>query len=57
MNQQQTQTDFDSREIFRPIVPVYDLMNRVLSGGMDTIWRRTAASYTTGHRILDLAFE
>lgn len=46
---------FDSRDIFRPIVPVYDLLNRVLSAGLDRSWRRRAAVEATGMRILDLA--
>jgi demethylmenaquinone methyltransferase/2-methoxy-6-polyprenyl-1,4-benzoquinol methylase len=46
---------FDSRVIFRPIVPVYDLLNRVLSLGRDQVWRRRAAGRISGGRVLDLA--
>ncbi len=45
----------DSRPIFRPIVPVYDLLNRLLSLGLDQSWRRRAASMLTGGRVLDVA--
>lgn len=50
-----TSPGFDSREIFRPIVPVYDLLNRLLSGGLDRGWRRVAAREARGMRVLDLA--
>ncbi|RMH58095.1 MAG: ubiquinone/menaquinone biosynthesis methyltransferase [Candidatus Hydrogenedentota bacterium] len=46
---------FDSRIIFRPIVPVYDLLNRILSFGRDQHWRRVLASSTPPGRVLDLA--
>lgn len=44
----------DSRLIFRPIVPVYDLLNHLLSFGMDIRWRKRAARGVAG-RVLDLA--
>lgn len=45
----------DSRHIFRPIVPVYDLLNRILSLGFDQAWRRRAAALLPAGRILDIA--
>lgn len=45
----------DSRPIFRPIVPVYDLLNRCLSLGLDQSWRRHAASHLPRGRVLDVA--
>lgn len=45
----------DSRTIFRPIVPVYDPLNRLLSFGMDQSWRRKAAREVLPGRVLDLA--
>ncbi|MEK8022280.1 MAG: ubiquinone/menaquinone biosynthesis methyltransferase [Candidatus Hydrogenedentota bacterium] len=45
----------DSRSIFRPIVPVYDLLNRLLSLGIDQSWRREAARRFSAGRVLDLA--
>lgn len=45
----------DSRPIFRPIVPVYDLLNRILSLGLDQAWRRRAASLLPKGRVLDIA--
>lgn len=43
--------------MFAQIAPRYDLMNRVMSLGLDMIWRRTAirkAQFQSGDRILDL---
>lgn len=48
-------TGIDSRDIFRPIVPVYDVLNRILSLGLDQSWRRAAAREARGDLVLDLA--
>ncbi len=43
--------------MFAQIAPRYDLMNRLMSWGLDMIWRRTAirkAQFQPGSRILDL---
>ncbi len=45
------------RSMFDSIVPTYDLLNRVLSGGIDNIWRKDLVRMTAGpgsKRILDL---
>ena len=41
----------------RPIAPVYDAMNRLMTGGLDLRWRRLAASEVVrpGDRVLDAA--
>lgn len=46
----------DVREMFGRIVPRYDLVNRLMSFGMDNRWRRLAASAAEpeGRRVLDL---
>jgi demethylmenaquinone methyltransferase/2-methoxy-6-polyprenyl-1,4-benzoquinol methylase len=47
-----------SGEMFDGIAARYDLLNRVMSLGMDRHWRRVAArglELKTGHRVLDLA--
>lgn len=46
------------REMFGAIAPRYDFLNRVLSLGIDRIWRRYAVSrilWGNGSRILDIA--
>lgn len=46
------------REMFDSIAPRYDLLNRLLSLGVDKRWRRTAVRqirFTTEGRILDVA--
>ena len=46
------------REMFDRVAPRYDLLNRVLTGGLDQRWRRRAlarASVRAGDRLLDLA--
>ena len=45
------------RSMFDSIVPTYDLLNRVLSGGIDIFWRRDLVKLTGGlknRRVLDL---
>lgn len=46
------------RGMFDRIAPVYDLMNTVMTGGVDARWRRAtirAADPRPGHRVLDVA--
>lgn len=46
------------REMFDAIAPRYDLLNRILTFGMDTSWRRrtvTALGLPSGALVLDLA--
>src|SRR6266567_2877602 len=46
------------REMFDAIAPRYDLLNRILTFGMDTGWRRrtvTALGLQSGSLVLDLA--
>lgn len=46
------------RQMFDAIAPTYDLLNRVLSLGLDIRWRRKAVSFLVGKRggtILDIA--
>jgi demethylmenaquinone methyltransferase/2-methoxy-6-polyprenyl-1,4-benzoquinol methylase len=46
------------REMFDRIAPRYDLMNRLITGGMDQRWRRLTldlAGVGPGDRVLDLA--
>ncbi len=45
------------RSMFDSIVPTYDLLNRVLSGGIDIFWRRDLVILTGGlknRRVLDI---
>jgi len=45
------------RSMFDSIVPTYDLLNRVLSGGIDIFWRRDLVKLTGGlknRRVLDI---
>lgn len=45
------------REMFAAVAPRYDLLNRLLSGFLDVVWRRRAArelSAAEGRRVLDL---
>jgi len=45
----------DVRRMFDRIAPVYDAMNRVMTGGLDRRWRRTTAQAVVreGDRVLD----
>ncbi len=46
------------RDVFSRIAPRYDLMNRVMTGGMDRRWRRFVirqAAIPKGGRVLDIA--
>jgi demethylmenaquinone methyltransferase/2-methoxy-6-polyprenyl-1,4-benzoquinol methylase len=45
------------RSMFDRIAPVYDVMNRVMTAGLDVRWRRLAASSVVrpGDRVLDAA--
>jgi demethylmenaquinone methyltransferase / 2-methoxy-6-polyprenyl-1,4-benzoquinol methylase len=46
------------RDVFTRIAPRYDLMNRVMTGGMDRRWRRFVirqAAIPAGGRLLDIA--
>src|SRR5207237_5603074 len=46
------------RDVFTRIAPRYDLMNRVMTGGMDRRWRRFViqkANIPAGGRTLDIA--
>jgi demethylmenaquinone methyltransferase/2-methoxy-6-polyprenyl-1,4-benzoquinol methylase len=45
------------RTMFDRIAPVYDVMNRVMTGGLDLRWRRLAAesAVRSGDRVLDAA--
>jgi demethylmenaquinone methyltransferase / 2-methoxy-6-polyprenyl-1,4-benzoquinol methylase len=43
------------RQMFDGIVPIYDVMNRVMTAGLDQVWRRRAAEAVVGPggRVLD----
>lgn len=42
--------------MFASIAPVYDLMNKLMSGGSDRTWRKNAAAHCKGaRRVLDVA--
>lgn len=46
------------REMFNSIAPAYDVMNRMMTFGIDTIWRRKAVDMVGVHkprRVLDVA--
>src|SRR5690348_2950686 len=45
------------RSMFDRIAPVYDVMNRVMTAGLDSRWRRVAAEAAVrpGDRVLDAA--
>ena len=45
------------RTMFDRIAPVYDVMNRVMTAGLDVRWRRLAAEAAVrrGDRVLDAA--
>ena len=45
------------RSMFDRIAPVYDVMNRVMTAGLDVRWRRLAAESVVrgGDRVLDAA--
>ncbi|MBI3891457.1 MAG: ubiquinone/menaquinone biosynthesis methyltransferase [Candidatus Wallbacteria bacterium] len=46
-----------ARQLFGRIAPRYDLANRLLSGGLDILWRRSAArevAPASGENVLDL---
>jgi len=45
------------RQMFNRIVPRYDLMNRIMTGGRDVAWRTTVAKQAAacGDRVLDIA--
>ena len=47
---------FEVRTMFDRIAPVYDAMNRVMTAGLDGVWRRLAASCVVrpGDRVLDV---
>lgn len=54
----QTEKGERIREMFGVIAPRYDFLNRILSLGIDRIWRRYAVSrilWGNGSRILDIA--
>ncbi len=58
MSEQSVEPRFGSGAMFDRIAHRYDLLNRVISLGVDQRWRkRTVASLqlTAGHRVLDLA--
>ncbi|HTE66341.1 MAG TPA: class I SAM-dependent methyltransferase, partial [Candidatus Binatia bacterium] len=44
------------RRMFDSIAPLYDLMNRLMTAGLDGAWRREAARAVVrpGDRVLDL---
>ncbi|HEV2066843.1 MAG TPA: class I SAM-dependent methyltransferase [Thermomicrobiales bacterium] len=50
----------DIRRMFDRIVPRYDLMNRVMTGGRDAVWRtmvarKAVAAHPGGAKVLDVA--
>jgi demethylmenaquinone methyltransferase / 2-methoxy-6-polyprenyl-1,4-benzoquinol methylase len=57
MNQSNSARALAVRDMFSAVAPRYDLMNRLMTGGMDLAWRREVirrAALLPGQRLLDL---